>query len=76
MMRRTHVPISDLASFAVDPDGYRARNGGPVSAPAAAYGRSYHGEFGRSKRARSSWAFAVAVVVALLILVFGYLSIP
>ena len=75
MRRRTHVPISELASFAVDPEGYRARKGGPISAPAAAYGRSYHDDFSRSGRSVPSWRWAVLGFLALLVLALVYLVV-
>jgi len=65
-MSRRLVPISELAAYAADPDGFKARRGGAISSQAASFGADYHDAFGRRPPARSTWAGYVMVILAVI----------
>jgi hypothetical protein len=46
-MRKRPVPVSQLADFAADPEGFEARRGGPRSASAARKGIRHHDSLGK-----------------------------
>jgi len=55
LMRDRPIPVSQLAAYAADPSGFRARRGAVVSPEAADFGERYHRAFARSTpRAASS----------------------
>jgi hypothetical protein len=74
-MSRRLVPISDLAAFAADPDGYRARNGAPASARAAEFGTAYHASFARARRVRPIVRRLVVVALCVVVLALLYLAL-
>lgn len=70
-MRDRPIPISQLAAYAADPNGFRARRGVAVSPEAADFGERYHRAFGRpAPRGRVLvWlAVAAAGLVAALVI--------
>jgi RecB family exonuclease len=70
-MRDRPIPISHLAAYAADPNGFRARRGAAVSPEAADFGERYHRAFGRpAPRGRVLvWlAVAAAGLVAALVI--------
>jgi hypothetical protein len=58
------VPVSKLAEYAEDPEGYCRRKGGARSEKAARYGSWRHATVA-SGRNRSGWLIKLAVLAAL-----------
>jgi hypothetical protein len=70
-MRDRPIPVSQLAAFAADPNGFRARRGAAVSPEAADFGERYHRAFARSAprgRVLVWLTVAVAGLVAALVI--------
>jgi hypothetical protein len=70
-MRDRPIPVSQLAAYAADPSGFRARRGAVVSPEGADFGERYHRAFARpAPRGRFLvWlAVALAGLVAALVI--------
>jgi hypothetical protein len=70
-MTKRLVPISDLAAYAADPEGFVERAGRAANQAAAQYGKAFHESFARDTvrpELRVPRALIAAVVLLLLVL--------
>jgi len=65
-MRDRPIPVSQLAAYAADPSGIRARRGAAVSPEAADFGERYHRAFARSAPRGRVLVWLAAAVVGLV----------
>ena len=74
-MPRRLVPISDLAAYAADPEGFKARQGGVASAKSARFGADYHDAFARRPLPRPRWVWYVVLTLSAIVAALLYHSL-
>lgn len=76
-MTRRLIPISQLAAYAADPEGFVDRGGKPANEPGARFGTAYHEGFARTEVKQASRPpYMLLAFIVLLILLAVWWVLP